>query len=160
MRKMALWISTGLGLGYMPFAPGTFGTLWGVLLFYLFRNLSWITFSGLTLASILIAIAASSLAEGELKTHDSSHIVIDEVVGYLVTVLVLPFNAFNAIAAFVLFRFFDILKPFPIRWVDRQVGGGLGVVLDDVVAGLFANLVLRALLWGCHSYGISQCLAS
>jgi len=154
MRKLALILSAGLGLGYIPWAPGTFGTLWGLLLFYLLRSFSWQIFAAVTVAAILFAVWVSHLAETELKSHDSSHIVIDEVVGYMVTVVAFPFSPGVAVAAFILFRFFDILKPFPIRLIDRRVGGGWGVVLDDVAAGVFANLVLRFLVWGSHAWGV------
>lgn len=148
MRRLSLFFATGLGLGYLPWAPGTFGTLWGLLLFYLGRGLSAPLFAGGTLGLILLAVFFSHFAERALGGHDSSKIVIDEVVGYLVTVLFLPFNAKIAVLAFILFRLFDILKPYPIRWIDRTWGGAWGVVMDDVAAGVFANISLRVLLWG------------
>ncbi len=147
MRRLSIILSTGLGIGYIPFAPGTFGTLWGVLIYYLIQpRLSILWFIGL-IGFILIAIYLSAEAEKGLGEHDSSKIVIDEVVGYLVAVFALPFTTLNLILSFVLFRAFDILKPFPIRRIDQRLPGGWGVVLDDVMAGIFANLVLQLFLF-------------
>jgi len=147
VKRLSLILSSGLGLGYLPKAPGTFGTLWGVLLFYLSRSLNpWVMALG-TLIFIGLAILLSEGAERALGTHDSSAIVIDEVAGYLVAVLGLTFDFWVAVLAFALFRLFDIWKPWPIRQVDRGVSGGLGVVLDDVLAGVYANLVVRGVLW-------------
>lgn len=127
--------------------PGTYGTLWGVLLFYLGRHWPWTVWVPFTLGFILFSVFVSHFAELELGSHDHACIVIDEVAGYLVTVLALPFSWITAILAFVLFRLFDILKPPPVRQIDRGVGGAWGVVLDDVAAGVLAHLVLRGLLW-------------
>jgi len=147
MRRFSLWMSTGLGIGYMPVAPGTFGTLWGVLLFYLMRNLPWPLTAGITAVLVLFAIFWAQQTEDLLSSHDSSIIIIDEVVGYLVTVIAIPFGIKTMILAFLLFRLFDITKPYPIRAIDQRWGGGWGVVMDDVVAGVFANLSLRIIMW-------------
>jgi phosphatidylglycerophosphatase A len=143
MGRLAVLLSSGLGVGYMPLAPGTFGTLWGVLLYYLARSfpLAWF-FAGAVLF-FLFAVLVAHAAEKKLGGHDSSMIVIDEVAGYLTTVLGLAFSWPVAVAGFLLFRFFDIVKPFPVRWADRRIPGGLGVVLDDILAGVYANIVLR-----------------
>ncbi|MFO1462942.1 MAG: phosphatidylglycerophosphatase A [bacterium] len=147
MRRFSLWMSTGLGIGYLPFAPGTFGTLWGVLLFYLTRSLPWPLTAVGTALFVFLAVYWAQQAEAELGTHDSSSIVIDEVVGYLVGVVAIPFGIKTLILSFVLFRLFDIAKPYPIRYIDRHWGGGWGVVMDDVMAGVFANLSLRLIMW-------------
>ena len=147
MRRLALWMSTGLGIGYIPLAPGTFGTLWGLLIFYLCRDLPWQLVAGGTLIFILWAVYCAHLTEETLGSHDSSVIVLDEVVGYLVTVIAIPFSVKTLVLAFLLFRLFDIVKPYPIRLIDRRWGGGWGVVMDDVLAGVFANLCLRVILW-------------
>ena len=145
-QRLGLWLSTGLGFGYFPKGPGTAGTLWGVLLYFAFRGFSDWQFIAATLVLIGISIAAVYQAQKILGPHDSPHIVIDEIVGYLVTVATVPFSWKHALAGFILFRFFDIAKPFPIRWFDRNVKGALGVVLDDLVAGVIACLVLRVIL--------------
>jgi phosphatidylglycerophosphatase A len=143
MGRLAVIFASGLGVGYLPPAPGTLGTLWGVLLFYLARHLSFSWFLAGTFLFFLFSVGVAHAAEKKLGGHDSSIIVIDEVAGYLVAVAGLSFSWPMALAGFVLFRFFDIVKPFPIRWADRRIPGGLGVVLDDILAGVFANLLLR-----------------
>lgn len=147
MRRFALWMSTGLGIGYIPFASGTFGTLWGVLLFYLGRDFPWQVMAGATLLFILFSVYCAQQAEEALGGHDSSRIVIDEVAGYLVAVIAIPFSWRTMLLAFLLFRLFDIAKPYPIRHIDRRWGGGWGVVMDDVLAGVFSNLSLRLIMW-------------
>lgn len=147
MSKIALIFSSGFGMGFIPWASGTFGTLWGVLIFFLSQGVDpWFFFVG-TLIFILFSVLVSHLSEKTLGTHDSSIIVIDEVAGYLVTVLFLPFNWIVLALSFFLFRFFDILKPFPIRQIDRRMPGGWGVVLDDVMAGIYSNLLIRIILY-------------
>jgi len=147
MGRICLALSSGLGVGYVPKASGTVGTLWGVLLFYLGRNLSpWWWGIG-TLLFIFAAVGLSFGAEHQLKSHDSSIIVIDEIAGYLVAVLGLAYSLQAAVLAFLLFRFFDIIKPFPIRQIDRMGKGGWSVVFDDVVAGIYANLIARGVLY-------------
>ncbi|MDL1872191.1 phosphatidylglycerophosphatase A [Deltaproteobacteria bacterium PRO3] len=147
MRRFALWMSTGLGIGYIPFASGTFGTLWGALLFYLSRDLPWQLTAGAILLFILFSVYCAQRAEEALGGHDSSRIVIDEVAGYLVAVIAIPFSWRTMLLAFLLFRLFDIAKPYPIRQIDRRWGGGWGVVMDDVLAGVFSNLSLRLIMW-------------
>lgn len=143
MGRLAVLLSSGLGLGFLPKAPGTFGTLWGIVLFFGLHDypLHWVL-PGMVLL-FLAAVFLAQAAEKTLQSHDSSIIVIDEVVGYGVTVLGFHFSWPLAVAAFAVFRFFDILKPYPIRWIDQRVPGGWGVVLDDVLAGVYANIFLR-----------------
>jgi phosphatidylglycerophosphatase A len=143
MGRIAVLISSGLGIGYLPVAPGTFGTLWGVLLYYLARHFPLHWFFLATVLFFLLAVAVAQGAEKKLGAHDSSVIVIDEVAGYLVAVAGLAFSWPVALAGFLLFRLFDIVKPFPVRWADRRIPGGLGVVLDDILAGIYANIFLR-----------------
>ena len=146
MRRLGLIFASAFGVGYMPWASGTFGTLWAVLVFYLTRHWAPTAFLGLWAAVFALSILSSHYAEQALGQHDSSVIVIDEVIGYLTAVLFVPYHFWNLVLAFVLFRFFDIVKPPPIRQIDRGLPGAWGVVLDDVLAGVFANLVLR-LIW-------------
>lgn len=148
MKRLSLFFATGLGLGYLPWAPGTFGTLWGFALYFLSKGMPSYAFSCSVLVFILFAVGVSHFAERALGGHDSSKIVIDEVAGYLVGVLFIPFSLTAAVLGFLLFRLFDILKPYPIRYIDRAWGGAWGVVMDDVLAGIFANISLRFILWG------------
>jgi phosphatidylglycerophosphatase A len=136
--------ATGLGLGYIPFAPGTFGTVLGVLICLLFKEGGPWLYIVFTLIFIAASIGVSEAAEDIFGEHDSRKIVIDEIAGYLVTMIFIPSRLDLFIIGFVAFRFFDILKPFPVGYLDKKVKGGLGVVLDDVAAGVYANLTL----WG------------
>lgn len=128
-------------MGYFPKAPGTMGTLAAVPLVAL-APLAAQTYIILTIALTLLGIYASERAEKLIGKKDPGCIVIDEFCGYLTAMALLPITAFNLIAAFVLFRIFDILKPQPIKALQR-LGGGLGVMADDIVAGLAANLILQ-----------------
>jgi len=136
------YIATLGFIGYIPFAPGTFGTVFACILFVLIKpsvSLHLITL----LLLILIGIISSHHAEILLNDKDSRHIVIDEFCGYFIAVLFLPFNAFYIIGAFLLFRFFDILKPFPIRTAEHVFRGGTGIMADDIIAALFTNVILQ-----------------
>ncbi len=142
MQKFITLCATGLGLGYLPKAPGTFGSLLGVLLFFLTAGLPPVSYAIFLAAFIAFAVWTSGITAKFFNESDPQRVVIDEVVGVLVAAAFHPWSWKVAIAAFVLFRLFDIWKPFPIRAIDRKVHGGLGIVLDDVLAGLFANVVL------------------
>lgn len=146
MARLSLIFSTGFGVGYIPWAPGTFGTVWGFLLFYLLSSVASFGSGGIALVTLGLmgfSIVSCQLSEKYLEQHDASILVIDEVVGYMVAVWGFAYNFKLAAIAFVLFRLLDILKPFPINLIDKKVGGGLGVVLDDVAAGILANLILH-----------------
>ncbi len=142
----------GFGLGLSPFAPGTLGTLLGIPLFLLLVCLPWQVFVVATLSLTLVGIWLCGASSRMLGVKDHGGIVFDEVVGYLISCAVLlPIMqgpswhlATGMTAAFVLFRFFDILKPWPINWCDRHVHGGFGIMLDDILAGVAA----AASLWG------------
>lgn len=137
-----LLCASAFGLGYLP-APGTFGTLLAIPLWYALARLPLPAALLVTLAAIVLAIVAADAAERIYGSHDVQHIVVDEVVGLLVAGLGVPFRWPEILAAFLLFRLFDIVKPPPVSWLDRKVPGGLGVVLDDVGAGLLALAVLH-----------------
>lgn len=139
-------IAFGFGSGLSPVAPGTLGTLPGVLLFL---ALSWLHVQAFALALAIIAMLAwlvCALSSRKLGVHDHPGIVIDEIVGFCVAAVpLLPALGWvdeplwlGLLVAFAAFRFFDIVKPWPISWLDRHVDGGLGIMLDDVAAGIFA----------------------
>ncbi|MDR2725659.1 MAG: phosphatidylglycerophosphatase A [Candidatus Adiutrix sp.] len=136
-------IYTGLGLGLSPKAPGTCGTLLGVPLFWLAGDEPWPVQAGLWILVFSLGWWAARRAETELGVHDSPQVVIDEVAGYLTTVFLAPNGPATWILGFALFRFFDILKPWPVGWADRCLPGGFGVMADDILAGLYAWLFLR-----------------
>lgn len=146
-RRFILTLSSFFGLGYLRPAPGTWGTLGAIPLWWLLADLSWPMFSAAVLALTGVSVVICQQAEAIYGHHDVSEIVLDEVVGMLIAAVAVPFRWPQVLAAFILFRLFDIWKPFPIRWIDREVKGGLGVVLDDVLAGLFALAVLHGCRW-------------
>jgi phosphatidylglycerophosphatase A len=150
VRKLILLLATGFYCGYAPYAPGTAGSVVGLVLAWgltvpLARRAP---FAALALIAALFAIGCwiSGRAEDLLNQHDSSHIVIDEIVGMALTMYLCPAGDWMAYGAgFLLFRLFDVLKPEPAGLVDRRMHGGLAVMLDDIVAAIYANLVLHAL---------------
>jgi phosphatidylglycerophosphatase A len=129
-------------VGYLPVAPGTWGSL-AALAVYIVVKPSIFLHVLAVLLIIPVGIAASSSAEKTLSQKDSRHIVIDEACGILVAVLFVPFSIGYILAAFFLFRVFDILKPFPVRKAETALSGGLGVMADDIVAGIYTNLMLQ-----------------
>lgn len=145
--RAILFVATGFFIGTVPFAPGTFGSLIGLPVCFLLSRLNLLQSVIYILVFILFAIGIASAAEKILKQKDPGQIVIDEIAGLMVTFAGLPFNLKTALAGFVIFRVFDILKPFPIRILERRVGGGTGVVLDDVLAGVYGNLILRLVIY-------------
>lgn len=147
MRRFILTLSSNAGLGYAPVASGTFGTLAGIPAFWLLAKLPPLLWGLTFLTLFFLACWAAGEAGRIYGVVDDGRIVIDELVGYLVTVAFLPFQWRTALIAFLLFRVFDILKPQPARYCDRRIKNGYGVVLDDVVAGLYASLLLRLILY-------------
>lgn len=142
-RNLARWLALGLGLGRVPLAPGTFGTLLGIPLYLLLHGLPVLVYVG---ATVLLFFAASwlcGLAARDMGVHDHPAIVLDEVVGYLATMTAAPSGWPWLVAGFALFRLFDVWKPWPIQWIDRRVGGGLGIVMDDLLAGVYAACALQ-----------------
>ena len=145
-NKAVMMLATGCFTGYIPFAPGTFGSLVGLPLCFLLSKTKLSVAVLFILIFIFFAIWISSRAEKILKQNDPGCIVIDEIAGIMVAFLGLPFNITSAVAGFAAFRFFDILKPFPIRFVEKKIAGGTGIVLDDLIAGVYSNIILRLLL--------------
>jgi len=146
MRRFALFLASNAGLGYSPVAPGTVGTLAGIPVFYLLAPLPAPLFALTWVGLLFLAFWAAGTAGRIYGVVDDGRIVIDELVGYLVTVAFLPFSWTTAALGFLLFRFFDITKIPPARWFDQKLKNGYGVVLDDVVAGVYGAIVLRLCL--------------
>jgi phosphatidylglycerophosphatase A len=146
-ERAVLFLATGFFIGTVPFAPGTFGSIIGLPICFLISQLDIWPSVIYTILFILFAIWIAAAAEKVLKKKDAGEIVIDEIVGMVVTFVGLPFTLKTVIAGFIIFRTFDILKPFPIRTLEKKVAGGPGVVLDDVLAGLYANLILRLAIY-------------
>jgi phosphatidylglycerophosphatase A len=142
-RTIILFISQGAFSGRFPAAPGTAGTLVGVFLYWCMKGLSPARYGALLLLIILIGTWAAGRTEVLLGRKDSPSIVIDEIAGYLVAMFMVPGNWWYAAAGFLLFRAFDIMKPCPLKRLE-QAPGGLGVMLDDLGAGIYTNLALQA----------------
>ncbi|MBE0597098.1 MAG: phosphatidylglycerophosphatase A [Desulfuromonadales bacterium] len=147
MRRLILFLATNGGLGLAPVVPGTFGTLAGIPAFYLLAGLPPLYYVGVLTVLFLLACAMAEAAGRIYGVADDGRIVIDELVGYLVTIAFLPFTWTTALLGFFFFRLFDIIKVFPASWFDRRMKNGFGVVLDDVVAGLYGALALRLVLY-------------
>ena len=143
--KSVMALATGFFAGHIPFAPGTFGSIVGLPLCFILSKTKLSVAILFILIFIFFAIWISNMAEKILIQKDPGCIVIDEVAGIMVALLGLPFNTISVAAGFVTFRFFDILKPFPIRYVERRLAGGTGIVMDDLAAGVYSNIALRLL---------------
>jgi phosphatidylglycerophosphatase A len=146
-ERAVLFLATGFFIGTVPFAPGTFGSIIGLPICFLISRLDILIGVICTVLFILFAIWVAAAAEKVLRKRDAGEIVIDEIAGLIVTFMGLPFTLKIVIAGFIIFRTFDILKPFPIRFLEKKVAGGSGVVLDDVLAGLYGNLILRLAIY-------------
>jgi phosphatidylglycerophosphatase A len=146
-RPLIILFATGIYVGYSPVAPGTMGTLWGVAGYFLISMLSPPGGALVLAAGIALSIFLAAEASRILGGNDPAPIVCDEIIGFCVASFLLPFTLFNVILVFILFRFFDILKPFPAGLIDRVLKGGTGVVLDDVVAGIYTNVAAQTIIW-------------
>ncbi len=146
MKHFILLLATGFGVGYSPVAPGTLGTLIAIPIYYFLSNISSPIYEITLIGFFFLSVWVSEKAEVLFGKKDDQRIVIDEIMGFLVTMLWVPKTAILIVTGFFLFRFFDILKPFPIRRLEKGLKGGYGVVLDDVMAGVYANIVLQMIL--------------
>lgn len=144
LDKISLFLATGAGIGLIPVAPGTFGSIPGIPLAFLLSSLS--LFNGLLMIIFIIAIAVITAERtAKLKgVKDPGMVIIDEIAGMTVALAWLPFGPVTIISQFLLFRFFDILKPFPINFLEKRLPGGWGIVMDDIVAGIIANILWRS----------------
>lgn len=146
LKHPAVLLATGFGIGLIRYAPGTWGSLPGVAAAWFTAALPWYWALCCWLLAAAAGVAICAAAQQRLGVCDHGGIVWDEIVGMWLALLWLPFEVLSVLLAFVLFRLLDILKPWPISWVDAQVSGGVGVVLDDVLAGgAAAALTLLAL---------------
>ncbi|MDH3566865.1 MAG: phosphatidylglycerophosphatase A [Desulfobacteraceae bacterium] len=142
-QKSVMFFATGCFIGNISFAPGTFGSILGLALCFLLSKIELTVAVVLTILFVFFAIWMAHEAEIILKAKDPGCIVIDEIAGMLVTLIGLPFNMISVFAGFLIFRILDIWKPHPIRFLERKLSGGVGIVMDDIVAGVLGNIILR-----------------
>jgi len=145
MKHFILMFATGFGAGYSPIAPGTLGTLVAIPIYYFLSEIPFPLYEITLTGFFFLAVWVSEKTEAVLGKKDDSRIVIDEMMGFFITMLWVTKTPLFILVGFILFRFFDIFKPFPIRRFEK-VRGGFGVVLDDVMAGIFANVILRFIM--------------
>jgi len=151
MKRLAVAIATSGGAGYFPFAPGTVGSAVGVVIYFLTRRWTPASQVALLVGITLVGTWASHLAAQHFNKEDPGYVVIDEVAGQLVTLLLLDVGLLGAAAGFFLFRVFDIIKPWPARKFE-DLPGGLGIMADDLMAGVYGWIVLRGLLFAVHAW--------
>ena len=145
LKDPVVFTAVGFGSGLSPFAPGTAGTLLTVPLVYFLQQQDFLIYVTVTVFVLLTGSWVCGYAADKLQVHDHSGIVYDEVAGFLITMLLAPAGWEWMLAGFVLFRFFDAVKPWPISWFDKNLHGGFGILFDDVIAGIFSLCCLLLL---------------
>jgi phosphatidylglycerophosphatase A len=143
IKRPVCFLGLGFGSGLAPKAPGTFGTIAAIPIYLLMQNLSIAVYLVITVIAFIVGITICQQSADWLGKEDPSAVVWDEIVGYLVTMIAAPQGWQWVVLGFVLFRFFDILKPWPISVADKQLHGGFGIMFDDVIAGVFAAVLLQ-----------------
>ena len=139
-------IATGFYSGNLPKAPGTWGSLVGLLLFFILHALSLPAYLAVVAGLFVVGSFAAGEAEKILDNSDPGVVVIDEIVGMLITMIAVPATPLTMVLGFILFRIFDIVKPFPVNFFDQRFHGGLGIMLDDVMAGIYSLIILQLLV--------------
>jgi phosphatidylglycerophosphatase A len=145
MNWLIMAVATGGFLGKIPKAPGTWGSVVAFLPWFFMRRLSLPIYLAWLAALFIIGFLAAGSAEKLLDQADPGCIVIDEIIGMLIALIAVPAHPMFLLLAFILFRVFDIVKPFPVSWFDRHIHGGMGIMLDDVMAGIYALICLQLL---------------
>jgi phosphatidylglycerophosphatase A len=140
------FLALGFGSGLMPWLPGTFGTVAAVPVYLLLAPLAWPYYLGITALMFVAGVFLCEKTARDAGVHDHPAIVWDEIVGFLVTMFAVPQGWPWVLAGFLLFRLFDMVKPWPISLLDRYVKGGFGIMIDDVVAGVFSLLIMQLLV--------------
>lgn len=146
MNRLIMAIATGFYIGNIPKAPGTWGSVAALFLWLLFKDVSLTIYITITVITFIIGFFAAGSAEKILDRPDAGSIVIDEIVGMFITLMLAPEHPISWLLGLALFRLFDITKPFPVSWFDTHVHGGIGIMMDDVMAGIYALISLQ-ILW-------------
>ena len=137
----------GFGSGLAPKAPGTFGTLAAIPIYWIIQDLAWPLYFTWLLVTFALGVYWCDRSSKDLNVHDHGGIVWDEFVGYWITMFLAPKSWLCVALGFVLFRFFDVVKPWPIHWLDQKVQGGFGIMIDDALAGLYAFICLQTFIY-------------
>jgi phosphatidylglycerophosphatase A len=145
IKDPIVFVALGFGSGLSPKAPGTAGTLITIPLVFFLQQQTLLVYTLVTLFVLITGPWVCGYAANKLQVHDHSAIVYDEIAGYLITMFMIPANWSLLLAGFVLFRFFDVVKPWPISWFDKNLQGGIGIMFDDVLAGVFSLIGLMLL---------------
>lgn len=143
-------IATGFGLGYLPIVPGTWGTLGGVILYVLIWPFAWPVYVITVLMAFFVGCWICEKVSQDMGVCDHGSVVWDEIVGYVISMFGVPFGLYWMFAGFVLFRLFDIIKPWPIGVVDRKMKNGFGMMFDDALAGIAVCVILNIAKWFVH----------
>lgn len=146
MNHIIMAIATGFYSGYLPKAPGTWGSVAAFLPWLLIKDLPLSAYMAIVFITFIVGFFTAGSAEKILDRPDAGAIVIDEIVGMFITLALAPNHPLAWLLGFLLFRLFDIKKPFPVSWFDKRIHGGLGIMMDDVAAGMYAFICLQ-LVW-------------
>ena len=146
MDKLIVALATGLYSGKIPFAPGTWGSAFALIPWYFCRGLSLANYLIVMAVLFVVGFLTAGSAEKILDRPDPGAIVIDEIMGMFITLTLAPNHPVAWLLGFILFRIFDVLKPFPVSWLDTHLHGGIGIMMDDVMAGIYALICLQ-LIW-------------
>jgi len=143
LKRPVCFLGLGFGSGLAPKAPGTFGTIAAIPIYWMMKDLSLAIYVTITLVAFIVGIWICQQSADWLEKDDPSAVVWDEIVGYLIAMIAAPSGWQWIVLGFVLFRLFDIAKPWPISWADKSLHGGFGIMVDDVIAGLFAWITIQ-----------------
>lgn len=146
LKDPVVFVALGFGSGLSPIAPGTAGTIIAIPLYLILSQFDFLVYLTVTLLVTIAGIWMCSYTADKLKVHDHPSIVIDEIAGFFITMALVPAELFWIVTGFVLFRFFDAVKPWPISWLDNNVKGGFGIMIDDVAAGVVSLLCMFLLM--------------
>jgi phosphatidylglycerophosphatase A len=149
MKKIIHFLAYGFGSGLCPIMPGTCGTIVAIPIYLLLAQLPLLYYSIILVIMILVGFWLCDVTARDLDIHDPPNVVWDEIVGYLLTMIAVPINWVWVIVGFILFRVFDIWKPWPISWVNENVDGGFGIVIDDLLAAIPAAIILQIIIFTC-----------